>query len=518
MPGLLDTMFGTPDQTTAMGLLGIGLMRGDFGQGAGMAMQYMGDAKRRQLQEGLLSAQLAETLAQAKEREARMAQMERQTRMQDRVLNGDGTGVSPGAFSPGGDGMGPVMPQGERPLAGGLIGYARQIGIPEQAIQTDVAFNGGKGIAEMIYKRGTPDMQVTNGFAYDKNNVRPGFMPQMNISQTGQASLVTPGQYGLPEVSAPRGAVETFRGYKQAEAEVAAQNDLMKVVGSDGSERYVPRSQVLQAAQPQRQPARQAAAPSAASPQAGLNGAFRGDPAAVMEQIMQIRDPQERANAQAAFREQFAREGVNFGAGPMQATQTSAQAAAAAGAKARAEAEGKGAGERTTAQVGKSDKAKDMLGYLTEARMILEYGQPTGSGVGAAADAVGSFVGVSTVGSRSASRLDAISGWLTSNVPRMEGPQSNYDVENYKIMAGRVGDRRLPVADRLAALDVVEGIQKKYASLNGVQPQATQQPQRQAPSFASLPAASAYKGKIATDTQTGEQYRSDGMGWVRVKR
>ncbi len=49
----------------------------------------------------------------------------------------------------------------------------------------------------------------------------------------------------------------------------------------------------------------------------------------------------------------------------------------------------------------------------------------------------------------------------------MEGPQSNFDVENYKVMAGRVGDRTLPVAQRMAALTEVENMQKKYAQYNG---------------------------------------------------
>jgi hypothetical protein len=43
--------------------------------------------------------------------------------------------------------------------------------------------------------------------------------------------------------------------------------------------------------------------------QPGSNGSFRGDPNAVAQQISMIKDPQERANAQAAFEEQMRREG-----------------------------------------------------------------------------------------------------------------------------------------------------------------------------------------------------------------
>jgi hypothetical protein len=39
-------------------------------------------------------------------------------------------------------------------------------------------------------------------------------------------------------------------------------------------------------------------------------------------------------------------------------------------------------------------------------------------------------------------------------------------VENYKTMAGRIGNRSLPTEERLAALDILESLQKKYAQLN----------------------------------------------------
>ena len=54
---------------------------------------------------------------------------------------------------------------------------------------------------------------------------------------------------------------------------------------------------------------------------------------------------------------------------------------------------------------------------------------------------------------------------MVSNVPRMEGPQSNYDVENYKTMAGMVGDSTVPIEDRLAALQTLRELQRKYSSV-----------------------------------------------------
>lgn len=112
-------------------------------------------------------------------------------------------------------------------------------------------------------------------------------------------------------------------------------------------------------------------------------------------------------------------------------------------------------------------QGQQMLSVMGQARKILQEGDPTGSGVGAAVDAAGRAVGVSTPGAQTAAQLEALSGWLVANVPRMEGPQSNMDVENYKTMAGKIGMRNVPVSERLAALKVVEELQRKYASING---------------------------------------------------
>lgn len=49
--GLLDTFFGNEDQTRALGLLGIGLMNGNFGGGAEAAMGLLAEAPKRRLME-----------------------------------------------------------------------------------------------------------------------------------------------------------------------------------------------------------------------------------------------------------------------------------------------------------------------------------------------------------------------------------------------------------------------------------------------------------------------------------
>jgi hypothetical protein len=83
---------------------------------------------------------------------------------------------------------------------------------------------------------------------------------------------------------------------------------------------------------------------------------------------------------------------------------------------------------------------------------------PTGSGVGSVVDYVGSLVGATPAGAKTADKLRVVGGSLVQKVPRFEGPQSDKDVSYYKEVAGRIGDSTLPIARRLAALDEVENI------------------------------------------------------------
>ena len=91
---------------------------------------------------------------------------------------------------------------------------------------------------------------------------------------------------------------------------------------------------------------------------------------------------------------------------------------------------------------------------------------PTASGIGQAADATAAMFGVAPRGSAEADALGVIGGRLVSKVPRMEGPQSNFDLENYKTQAGKVGDPSIPISRRLKALEEVQSISRKYEKFN----------------------------------------------------
>lgn len=124
--------------------------------------------------------------------------------------------------------------------------------------------------------------------------------------------------------------------------------------------------------------------------------------------------------------------------------------------------------ERAEQEKGQRERTgQQMLSALGDAETILKGGRATASGIGNVVDAGARLVGVSTPGAQDAARLESLSGWLVANVPRMEGPQSNFDVQNYMTMAGKVGDRTTPIPERLAALREVRRLQAKYASING---------------------------------------------------
>ena len=106
---------------------------------------------------------------------------------------------------------------------------------------------------------------------------------------------------------------------------------------------------------------------------------------------------------------------------------------------------------------------------------------PTQSGLGSIADTAAGWFGMAPPGSEEADKLRVLGGVLTSKMPRMEGPQSEYDVKLYQEMAGRVGDSSVPVSRRVKALEQVQSLWKKYdkSGEGQVDAGATQQPSSQ---------------------------------------
>lgn len=129
--------------------------------------------------------------------------------------------------------------------------------------------------------------------------------------------------------------------------------------------------------------------------------------------------------------------------------------------KAKAEADAKAAAERDSQVATKAVDAQRTLGLLGEAERLLPLS--TGSSAGNVFDSVAGAVGYSTPGAQAIAGLQTIAGQLTSSMPRMQGPQSDKDVQLYKQMAGDLANPNLPVETRMAALKQIRRLNEKYA-------------------------------------------------------
>lgn len=119
---------------------------------------------------------------------------------------------------------------GPTPQAAGKLQTAQQSNplsfVPADAIRSDLAFNDGKELSKFMFETGKRDMQVHNGYIYDKNRVGSGFLPGMSTSADGKTSMTTIGPDGNPVISAPQGAVDTFSRYQSAGKQAENENTL----------------------------------------------------------------------------------------------------------------------------------------------------------------------------------------------------------------------------------------------------------------------------------------------------
>lgn len=436
MAGLLDKFFGSPEQTQALGLLGVGMMNGGFNQGAGLAMNHLAQAPQRQLQSRLMDAQLQETLAQAEERKMRVAQAERQQEMMNRLLGGGGQAM-PGS---------PAAPAGP---AGGILGLSQQLGIPVEAIQADIAFNGGKKISELLADRSKPNWQNINGNLVNTNapGFQGGFQPGMSVSSNGQVTAWQPDGGGGVVVGAPRGAFETYGQYQRIGEGAKADFDPLTVTPAGQPPQMTTRGAIARNPQVQGRTVPQGVQ---AERDSERNTILQAELVKAREQLnnaLRVGDQSAAARAQsdiAALNRELGGRSATVGM-PLQSEADKLR-------------ETKGVEGDATSNAARSKDVKTAEKFLAiaqQAEQVLKSG-PTASGIGSAVDAGASLFGVTTKGAEAAQRLKALGGWLVANVPRMEGPQSNFDVANYQVMAADVSNDRLPVERRLAALDAIK--------------------------------------------------------------
>lgn len=132
------------------------------------------------------------------------------------------------------------------------------------------------------------------------------------------------------------------------------------------------------------------------------------------------------------------------------------------GQQAEESAAGKVRGEATGAEEKKAAQATDIIGLISEARKVLP--QASSGRLEKFGSDIANVAGYSTGGSQANRRLEVLSAALTSTVPRFEGPQGVLDVEIYKQAAADVANASKPIEDRLAALDTMETLQKRYTT------------------------------------------------------
>lgn len=173
------------------------------------------------------------------------------------------------------------------------------------------------------------------------------------------------------------------------------------------------------------------------------------------------------------------------------------QEAAAASALKEAGAIGTARGEVKGALEKKGVNAQSVLGTLDIADPLIDIA--TGSATGAARDKVAAFFGEAPDGAQAIAQLRVLQANLMTNMPRMEGPQSDADVKLYREAAGEIGDPTVPRAQKKAALQAIRQIQERYAGgAGGAKPTARYQ-----------------EGQTATNPQTGEKLTFRGGRWQK---
>lgn len=544
--GIFDFL-ARDENRMALGLLAQG---GDFGRALAGAVQYadQGKANKRKqahedLQNQLLQTQMANYQSEIRNRDlAAVRDARRQSWLtDDEPAGAPGGGGSGAAGQPGMPSM-PGAPGGMPPGAGGggapggrggLMGLARELGVDPRLIRTDMALTDGKGITEMLSKRAMPNWQNINGNLVNTNapGFQGGIQDQVQMGLDGRAMLLR-ANGGNPVMGAVPGSFDTYSAFKDIDNRTSARYTPGRpVIGADS--RMYPQSQLAEVGG--EAPRAPAMAPPGMGGRAGpTNAAEQGmaaqvaavpydlqrEIASVQRDLQGSMNPADRAQATAylqLLQGQGQAPGATSAAGALDFSP--AEKAAQEAAKVRATGTATADVARDTANLSKAKSATENLTNAGRAIELLNQG-PTGSGIGEAADKTAAFFGKATQGGNIAAQLDIVSANMVKNVPRFEGPQSNADVEGYKSAAGRVADRSLPIAQRIAAAQEVQLFEKKALTQAGGDPvraglsSTAQQQQKPQNLVASLPPANGEnKGKRYKDHSTGKVLVSNGLQW-----
>ena len=106
--------------------------------------------------------------------------------------------------------------------------------------------------------------------------------------------------------------------------------------------------------------------------------------------------------------------------------------------------------------------AKNTFELLKDASTILNTGKPSSGRLENIVTGTREFFGGGGETSEKDQQLNMIGGALTMTQPRFEGPQGVLDVKLYEKLAGDLGNANLPIQTRVAAVQQMIKLQKKY--------------------------------------------------------
>jgi hypothetical protein len=106
--------------------------------------------------------------------------------------------------------------------------------------------------------------------------------------------------------------------------------------------------------------------------------------------------------------------------------------------------------------------AKDSFDLMKSASVLLSSEAPSSGRLSNIVTGTREFFGGGGEASAADAQLNLLSGALTMKQPRFEGPQGVMDVILYQKLAGDLGNPNIPVASRLATINQMIDLQKKY--------------------------------------------------------
>lgn len=544
MAGFLDSLFGSPDQTQALGLLGSYMMAGQAPQGFLAANQHLAGAKDRQLKRGLLEAQLDETRAQAEERRQNaaarakkmdfinnwMGQLDNSIPQANQAVIGQTGNLSPTLANAGLQDQAQAQINASNPIAG----------IPRQAIMGDMALNDGKNIPEWMFKRGIPDMQNINGVWVDKNRAQPGqSIPQMSPTGQGYQIIADPSAPNGYRIIEPAGSTDLYRKFKGIDADIAANNELV-TVDLPGGPRQMTKAQALQMANGQQA----SQGRSSALPQVGggqnltpqLREAIARDAAANGIQNPQTAFTGAKPGQMYDWKPARVAGAPSASGGPgtaLKAKQTKGQDAVDAEFAKEYAAFGPGGGY--------ADVQKQLVQLEEAASQLTEGSGMTGPLVGLLPDKLRAMTNPGAV-----DVMEKVLETAQRNLRLVLGPQ--FTAKEGEALLSRVYNPMLPPETNQSRVQMLvkqireaaeakadaaryfeergtlEGWNGRLPTFSDFEPagrsasgKVNDAPKSSAQAFSSLPPAAQYKGKIIRDQQTGARLRSNGATWEQAE-